>query len=135
MSAERNRATLAAYAEDHDPRYLASDAVYTDMATGQEFRGHDAVAAMLNWFYHVAFEARAETLNMIVDGDRGALEGTVIGRHIGEFAGVPGTGKDVRIPISVFYDFRDGQIVSGRFYLSVPVFLSQVQSMSAAAAQ
>jgi steroid delta-isomerase-like uncharacterized protein len=134
MSTEANRATLAAYAKDHDPSYLAPDAVYTDMATGQEFRGREAVGAMLHWFYHVAFEAHAETVNMVVDGDRGALEGVVIGRHIGEFAGVPGTGQDVRIPISVFYEFRDGQIVTGRFYLSVPVFLSQVRSMSAAAA-
>jgi steroid delta-isomerase-like uncharacterized protein len=133
MSEEQNRVTLEAYSRAHDPRHIAADAVYTDMSTGREFRGHQAIAEMLHWFYHVAFDAQSETVNTIVEGDRSATEALVVGRHIGEFAGVPATGRDIRVPIAVFHEFQDGQIVTGRFYFSVPAFLEQVGAMPAAA--
>ena len=51
-------------------------------------------------------------------------EADFIGRHVGEFAGVPATGKDVRVPFAVADDVRDGQIVEGRVYFEVPVFFA-----------
>ena len=65
---------------------------------------------------------------------RGRAEAAFIGRHIGEFAGVPATNKDVDVPLVVIYDFRDGQIVAARIFWTVPVFLAQVGAMPGPAA-
>lgn len=110
----------------YDEQYLGSDAVFTDMSSGLEWIGREAVAGMLHWFYEVAFDATFENRTLIVDDEHGMLEGMVVGRHIGEFAGIPATGRDFRAPICVVYDFRDEQIARGRFYFAVPAFLAQV---------
>jgi hypothetical protein len=89
MSLDANRRALQGYLVEHEERYLASDAVFTDMSSGQEWTGREAVAGMLHWFYEVAFDATFEHRSLVVDEEHGMLEGTVVGRHIGEFAGVP----------------------------------------------
>jgi steroid delta-isomerase-like uncharacterized protein len=134
MSADTNRRLLEQYAASHheDLSTMADDVVFTTMATGDEVVGRDALREMLHHVYHVAFDAPAETRAMIVDDSHAVLEATIVGRHIGEFAGVPATGKDVRIPLCVVYDFRDGQIARGRVYFEIPAFLAQVGAAPAA---
>jgi steroid delta-isomerase-like uncharacterized protein len=129
---DQNLDVLERYSENHDPQYIADDAVFTDMSSGQEYRGRDAIAGMLHWFYHVAFDAKVETVSMVLEGDRGAAEGLVVGRHVGEFAGVPATNKEIRVPLAVHYEFRDGKIAAGRFYFSAPAFLAQVGALPGA---
>ena len=75
---------------------------------------------MLDHFYHGAFDARVETKNVIVGEGIAVLEADFVGRHIGEFAGVSPTGKDVRVPLAVIYELRDGRIVEGRIYFETP---------------
>src|SRR4029453_1274163 len=79
-----------------------------------------------DFFYHGGFDARAETKHVIVDEGIAVLEADFVGRHIGEFAGVPATGKDVRVPLAVIYDVRDDRIVDGRVYFEIPAFLAQI---------
>ena len=129
MSIDRNRAALIGYLEGHDAAGLAEDAVFTDMSSGQSWRGREAIAGMLDGMYHHLFDAHAETKNLIIDEEHAVLEADFIGRHIGEFAGVPATNKEVNVPLAVIYDFRDGQIVAGRVFWTVPVFLAQVGAM------
>lgn len=126
MGAEENLRSLEAYLMEHDLDRLTDDVVFTDMSTGKRTEGRDAVGAMLDWFYHVAFNATAEATAVFASEDHGVFEGEVVGRHIGEFAGVQATGKHFRAPLCVTYDFRDGQIAAGRIYFAVPAFLAQV---------
>ena len=128
MSADTNRKLIEQYlASNHeDLSMMADDVVFTNTSTGEDFFGRDALSEMLHYVYHVAFDAHAETRAVIVDDSHAVLEGTIVGRHTGEFAGVPATGKDVRMPLCVVYEFRDGQIVSARIYPAVPAFLAQV---------
>lgn len=131
MSVERTREVIQRYAESEhgDVSMMAPDVVFRVMATGQEHRTPEGVVGMLNYFYHVAFEAHAETKNVVVGEGIAVLEADFVGRHIGEFAGVPPTGKDVRVPLAVIYDVRDGQIVEGRIYFETPAFLAQVGAL------
>lgn len=129
MSAADNLRALNGYLVEHDESYLAEDAVFTDMSTGQVSAGRAEIAGMLQWFYSVAFDAHAEPTALFADDDHGVFEGFVVGRHIGEFAGVPPTGKDVRVPICVTYDFRHGQLAAARIYVAVPAFLAQVGAL------
>ena len=125
-STEENTKALVGYLQDHDASYLADDAVFMDMSTGTEYVGREAVERMLHWFYNEAFDATGETSNLVVDDDHGAWEGWVVGRHIGDFAGIPATGKEFRVPIVVTYDLADAKIMRGRIYFAVPVLMAQL---------
>ena len=128
MSIESTRAVIMKYiASNHtDLSMMAPEVVFTHMATGDEHRGPDAVAAMLHFVYHVAFDAHAEGRNMVFADGQAVLEADFVGKHIGEFAGVPATGKTVRVPLCVVYDLEQDMITRGRVYFEVPAFLRQV---------
>jgi predicted ester cyclase len=108
MSVEETRRVLEAYfSGDHgDVSTLADDAVFRVMSTGEEHRGPEAIKAMLDYFYRQVFEADAHPRNLVVGEGSAAGEWDFVGRHIGEFAGVPATGKEVNIPLCVCYDGR-----------------------------
>jgi steroid delta-isomerase-like uncharacterized protein len=112
MSVERTREVMNKYftSAHSDVSMMADDVVFTMMATGDETKTPAGVLAMLNYFYHVAFDATADTKNVMFDDGKALVEGDVVGKHIGEFAGIPATGKDIRVPICVVYDLEHDQI-------------------------
>jgi predicted ester cyclase len=128
MSVEQTRAVMRRYldSEHSDVSVMDPNVVFTVMATGQEHRGPEGVRQMLHYFYHVAFDATAETRVEMFDDEHAMVEGFFVGRHIGEFAGIPATGKHVRVPLCVVYDFEDGKIRHGRVYFETPALLHQL---------
>lgn len=126
MTVERTRAVLEAYAAEHDPQYLAEDAVFIDLASGQRYEGREAIGEMLHHIYHVAFDARAEDARMIVGEGAAALEAVFVGTHTGEFAGVPATGREVRVPLVVLYEVGEDGITEGRIYLQAATMMQQL---------
>ena len=128
MSVESTRDVMNRYfaAEHSDVSILADDVMFTIMATGQEHLGPEAVLQMLRYFYHIAFEATAETRNMIIADGRAVLEADFVGKHIGEFAGIPATNQQVRVPLCVVYDVENDQIKRGRVYFETPALLQQL---------
>ena len=128
MSIEATRETMLRYfnSEHSDVRTMADDVVFTIMATGAEHRGREGVTAMLNYFYHVAFDATAENRVTLFGETNAMVEGDFVGKHIGEFAGIPPTGKDVRVPLCVVYDLDHNKIRRGRVYFEMPVLLRQL---------
>jgi len=128
MSIEETRETMLRYfnSEHSDVSAMADDVVFTIMATGAEHRGREGVTAMLNYFYHVAFSATAETRVTLFGEANAMVEGDFVGKHIGEFAGIPPTGKDVKVPLCVVYDLDRNQIRRGRVYFEMPVLLRQL---------
>ena len=101
MTIESTRETMQRYfnSEHNDTSMMAKDVVFTVMATGQEHQGPEAVLGMLNYFYHVAFEATANTRVTLFGENNAMVEGDFVGKHIGEFAGIPATGKQVHFTI------------------------------------
>ena len=61
MSVESTKEVMMGYlSADHaDTSMLADDVVFSIMATGQKHETPEGVQGMLNYFYHVAFEAMA----------------------------------------------------------------------------
>jgi steroid delta-isomerase-like uncharacterized protein len=128
MSIETTRETMLPYlnSEHGDVSMMAKDVAFTVMATGQEYQGPEGVQGMLNNFYHVAFDAKF-TPRVTVFGEKNAVtEGDFIGKHIGEFAGVPATGKDVNVPLCVVYDLANDRITRGRIYFEMPALFQQL---------
>jgi steroid delta-isomerase-like uncharacterized protein len=133
MSIESTRETMLRYfnSEHGDVSMMAKDVVFTIMATGQEHQGPEAVLGMLNYFYHIAFDATATTRLTLFGENNAMVEGDFVGKHIGEFAGIPATGKDVNVPLCVVYDLANDQITHGRVYFEMPALLQQLgMSMS-----
>lgn len=128
MSVESTRKTMTQYfdSEHSDVSMMAEDVVFTIVATGQEHKTPEGVLQMLNYFYHGAFDASSETKNIIIADGQAVIEGDFVGVHIGEFAGIPATGKDVRVPLCVVYDLENDQIKRGRVYFEMPVLFAQL---------
>jgi hypothetical protein len=126
-SVARTREVLETYWKNHDPKYVAEDAVFTMLPTGEEIRGRDAIAKHLESFYHGSFTAHAEVVSSIFSENRGLLEALVIGKHTGEFGGIPATGKDVRVPLAVSYELENGLIKRARIYLMANVLFDQIK--------
>jgi len=128
MSIEITREVITKYlnSKHSDMSMMAEDVVFTNMATGQEHRGPAGVLQMLNYIYHIAFEADAETRNTIFANGQAVLEADFVGKHIGEFAGIPATNKQVRVPLCVVYDLEEDKITRGRIYFEMPVLFQQL---------
>jgi predicted ester cyclase len=87
---------------------------------------------MLDYMYRRAFQARAEFRSRIIADDQAVVEGEFIGTHIGEFAGIPATGRQVRVPPCVVYDLEAG-LIPRPGVLEVPVLMRQLGGTAEAA--
>ena len=113
-------------------RFLAPDVRWTTMETGDEIVGREAVRDFIVAFHTVAFDASPQVRTMLVGDDAALLEARFVGRHIGDFAGVPPTGTEVDVPYCVAYAIADGQITELRAYLPVPALRAQLAEAAAA---
>jgi steroid delta-isomerase-like uncharacterized protein len=128
MSIESTRDTIMRYfkSEHGDISMMAKDVTFTIMATGQESIGPDAVLGMLNYLYHIAFDATFATSLTLFGENNAMVEGDFVGKHIGEFNGIPATGKNVRVPLCIVYDLTNDQIKRARVYFEMPALLQQL---------
>ena len=127
--ADEVRTLIEAYADSHDPKYFAEDAVFTQMAMPQPFTGRDAIAGMLRLFYEEAFsEAKGELRHVAADTERGLgfVEFTFRGRHTGALAGIPPTGRDVEVPMLGVYEIANGAIQRARLYYDMATLSRQL---------
>jgi predicted ester cyclase len=137
MSLESTREIMTRYfnSEHSDVSVMAEDVVFTIMATGQEHKGREGVLGMLNYFYHIAFDATATIRTTLFGENNAMVEGEFVGKHIGEFAGIEATGRAVRVPICVVYDLENDQITQGRVYFEMPALFEQLGAGASAASQ
>jgi steroid delta-isomerase-like uncharacterized protein len=120
------RQSVESYFGTHDVKYLADDPLFINMATGEETRGKEAVAGMLHFIYHVAFDAKAVIRNKIITDNNAVLEFIITGRHIGDFAGIAATNREIEVPCTVFYDLENGFIKTARVYMMLNVLMKQI---------
>jgi predicted ester cyclase len=118
---------IESFFKTHDAKYVAADAVFTNMSTGEETKGRDAIAGMLQYMYHIAFDAKAEIINTIITEDKAVLEASFKGKHVGEFAGLQPTNKEINVPLCVSYDLEGGLIKKARIYMLADVMMRQLQ--------
>ena len=129
MSADSTKQVISKYIDSNhsDSSVLADEVLFKLMATGEEYRGPKAVQEMLNYTYHIAFDAHAETKNLIIENGNAVFEADFVGKHIGEFAGIPATNKDVRVPLCVIYDLENDKIRRARVYFEIPAMMEQLK--------
>jgi len=128
MSVQSTREVISRYhdSEHSDTSTMAEDVVFTIMATGQEHHGREGVLQMLDYFYRGAFDAHAESRNLVFAEEVAVFEGDFVGEQIGEFAGFAATNKRVRVPLCVVYELENAEIKRGRVYFEIPALLQQL---------
>jgi predicted ester cyclase len=129
MKTIQEKKKIEKYFESHDTKYLTEDTVFINMNNKELTIGREAVGKMLHFIYHVAFDAHAEITNTIVTDNKAVLEANFVGKHIGEFAGIPATNKNVKVPLCVTYDLdENGLIKVARIYMLESVMMQQLNS-------
>ena len=113
------------YLEGHDMNAISDNAIFTVMGQGRSYTGKKEIGALLEFFYHQAFDAKAERRKLVISDGNAVLEADFVGRHKGEFAGIAGTGKNVRVPMCISYDVNDDRITAARIYFETDSFLQQ----------
>ena len=130
--AERSRETVAAHLEALGSgadcgATLSDDVTLTIMETGEVIRGRNAVTALLTYVHHSAFAAPPVVKTLVVETDRAMIEAEFIGRHTGEFAGIPTTDHRVHLPYVAAYDLESNAIRAMRLYLSMDTLVRQLR--------
>jgi predicted ester cyclase len=122
----QTRQNILDYFNTHDPKYIAEDAVYRNLSTGEVYTGREEITGMLHFMYHVAFDAKAETINYVIAENKAVVEAYFKGRHVGEIAGLKATNKEIDVPLCVSYDLKDGLITQARIYMLSEVLMRQL---------
>lgn len=105
---------------------LSAEPLYVIMATGQEHRGPEAVAA----FYTGLFESMPDVnfeLQDVFIGENGVVEESVlVGTHTGNLFGLPPTGRPVRLPLTIVFPMKNGEILGERMYFDMDALQRQL---------
>ena len=112
-------------------RYLAPNAVWTTMESGQSVRGRDAVGDHILALHHQIFDAHPQLDSLWVTDDIACLEAVFVGTHIGEFAGIASTGTQVHVPYCILYTVADGLISELRAYVPLAALINQLAESAA----
>ena len=100
---------------------------YEIMATGQVYDGDDEVLA-----YHraqrTAFpDQRHDNVRIhVADDDVVVTEFDLLGTNLGEFYGLPPTGRSFRVPVVALFFFDGDRITNERVYLDAASLLRQI---------
>ncbi len=92
---------------------FAEDAVYTSMLAGT-IRGRPAIEALYRSWFTAFPEIEFTVESKLIDGDNGAVHWSQRGTHMGEFCGLPGSGRIWILPGAFFMTFKDGKITNMR---------------------
>jgi len=105
---------------------LCDEPVYKVMATGEEHRGKDAVAA----FYRGLFEALPDAtfdLAAVFVGEEGVVEESVLrGTHRGKWMGAEASGRTIELPLTIVFPMKDGVILGERLYFDMVTLMRQL---------
>jgi len=100
-----------------DPATLAS--LYADTAVVESpmagtHHGPAAIEEVYAAWFKAFPDVTFKTEELLVDGDRVAQVGTMIGTDMGGFMGLPPTGRPIRLPMVLIHELRAQQIVRER---------------------
>ena len=133
-TAEENKTLIRRLKEevinDRDPsaadRFFATGFSTLNPIPGRE-PGIQGLKRALKEFF-VAFPDVHETIKeLVVEGDKVAVMGTIHATHRGEFMGIPATGRSVTFAINEIYAIREGKIQTGWVYVDLFTLVNQLR--------
>jgi steroid delta-isomerase-like uncharacterized protein len=114
-------ATLATFKTDGKghPRYEI-------MATGQVYDGDDEVMGYYLSTRTAFPDQRHENVRFHVADDAVIVEFDLLGTNLGEFYGMPPTGKSFRVPLIAVFFFEGDRIINERIYFDTASLVTQI---------
>ena len=105
---------------------LCDEPVYTIMATGEEFRGKDAVASFYSGLFEGVPDATFDLISSFVSED-GVMEESVLrGTQKGELFGLPPTNRHFSLPLIIVFPIKNGEILGERLYFDIATLMNQL---------
>jgi steroid delta-isomerase-like uncharacterized protein len=99
---------------------------YEIMATGQIFDGNDEVMGYYTTTRTAFPDQRHQNARLHVSDDAVIVEFDLLGTNLGEFYGLPPTGRAFRIPVIAVFFFEGDRIVNERIYFDSASLLTQI---------
>lgn len=99
---------------------------YEIMATGQIFDGDDAVMGYYDLTRTAFPDQRHEDVHLHVADDAVIAEFALLGTNLGEFYGLPPTGRSFRVPVIAVFFFEGEDIVNERIYFDSASLVNQI---------
>jgi steroid delta-isomerase-like uncharacterized protein len=120
--------------DDLDAAALAAD--YADHAviespTAGVHTGREAAERTFRLIFSAFLDLTTTVDNLIIDGDKAVTVVSLEGTHIGEFLGIPPTGKRFTMPAVFFYQLENGKIVRERRIYDFTGLLVQIGVLKA----
>jgi steroid delta-isomerase-like uncharacterized protein len=99
---------------------------YEIMATGQVYDGDDEVMGYYLTTRTAFPDQRHENARFHVCDDAVIVEFDLLGTNLGEFYGMPPTGKSFRVPLCAVFFFEGERIVNERIYFDTASLVTQI---------
>ena len=99
---------------------------YEIMATGQVFDGDDEVMGYYRTTRTAFPDQRHDNARFHVADDAVIVEFDLLGTNLGEFYGLPPTGKAFRVPVIAVFYFEGDRIVNERIYFDTASLVTQI---------
>jgi steroid delta-isomerase-like uncharacterized protein len=99
---------------------------YEIMATGQVFDGDGEVMNYYRTTRRAFPDQRHDNSRFHVTDDAVIVEFDLLGTNLGEFYGLPPTGKSFRVPIIAVFFFEGERIVNERIYFDSASLVTQI---------
>lgn len=90
---------------------FAADYLMHDPAWPLEVRGPEGFAQWAGAMLEPFFSDSHISADLVAEGDKVAVRWTWTGTHVGEFMGIPATGRQITVPGISIHRFADGQFV------------------------
>ncbi len=106
---------------------LAEDVIWRDVAFGMPLHGREALKAAAQAYMTGFPDLRIEETSSTLAPPRLVQELTITGTHLGEFLGVPPTGRFTQSYAAVITTFdEDGMMIEGALYWNALELLRQL---------
>ena len=126
-----SRASFNAHDVDGFLAYFTDDAVLDYVAAGTPMSGKEQIGA----FLQSTFDAFPDFLDVsphrLVFGNTVVTECRPTATHLGEWGGIPATGKETSVPHLSIYEYDGGKLKKLTFYDDTVSFLTQIGVMPA----
>ncbi|MGZ4678377.1 MAG: ester cyclase [Acidimicrobiia bacterium] len=123
---EEHFATEVAQEFDRTLATFAGHPHYEIMATGQVFDGADEVMGYYRTTRTAFPDQRHDDVRLHVADDAVIAEFDLLGTNLGDFYGLPPTGRAFRVPIVAVFFFDGDRIVNERIYFDAASLLTQI---------
>lgn len=99
---------------------------YEIMPTGEVYDGDEQVRGYYTATRTAFPDQRHDNVRMHVADDAVITEFDLLGTNLGEFYGMPPTGKAFRVPVIAVFFFDDDRIVNERIYFDAASLVTQI---------